>query len=99
MSDIKVMTPLESAEAKSLAAFATELIGPELARLGLTAELRRCADRDGYEFVCTYNYTGVVFIDANDLRSSPVDKFADVARELRQVIEAIRVGISERLAL
>jgi len=82
---VKVITEVETAAAKALAAFASELVGPDMAKSCMHGEVRRCAYADGYEFRVTFNYTGVAVVDTHDM--------ARAAEAMRTVVDAVREGV------
>lgn len=98
MSDlVRVMSPLETAEAKLLAAFFTEVLSEELARRGMNAEVRRSACEDGFELRLNFAWHGVLFIDAARLRDHGGARLQQAQDEARALVQAMTHSIAERM--
>ncbi len=94
MKPIKVMTEIEIAEAKSLSAFLTEIVGATMARKCMTAQLVR-AEGDGYEFRVSFNWNGCVFIDGKKLSADRAARLQLLADEAKAIVDAMAEGIAE----
>lgn len=95
MKVCKVMTEIEKAEAKSLSAFLTEIVGAAMARKCMRAELVRAGGCDGYEFRVQFNWHGSVFIDAKKLNEDRGERLKLLTAEAKAIVDAMSEGIAE----